>query len=395
MAAIRYWRIIIWTLLLISSIHIGTATASEILVGATVSLEGSYEAPSRMIRLAYQLWEKQINESGGLLGRRVRLVLYDDKSQKEWVEKYYEKLIVEDKVDLVLAPYGTGLSYVASEVTERHGFVLLASGASGEMIWNRGFRFVFGVYGTAKRYFIGFLDLVARNGLKTVAILNEDTLFTKDAAQGARIWTNRLGLQVQLQHTFKNGKAEFPELLARLKALAPDAVLLCAYPPEGYLFLNQLADSDFRPKALAMSIAPSLPDFYEKAGAMAENVFGPSQWEPDERIPFPGTQRFIDAFKADTGVNPSYHAGSAYAGCQLLQESVIATGKMDHQKMRDYIASLDTVTVIGRFKVDSQGRQIGHNTIMIQWQDGKKEIVYPIKMQTALPRISSSNPIGK
>lgn len=358
---------------------------TEIVVGATVSLEGKYQAPSRMVQLAYRLWANQINESGGLLGSKVRLIFYNDKSSKSLVRRYYAKLILEDKVDLVLAPYGTGLTYEASALTEKHGYVLLASSASGEMIWQRGYKHVFGVYSLAQRYFIGFIDLVARNGLKSIAIINDDALFTKDAAEGAYQWAKRLGLQVLMRRTFNDGQAAFPDIMKRLEVLKPEAVVLVSYPSEGHLFLEKLAPSPFRPTALAMSITPSLPDFAQKAGEMADGIFGPSQWEPDERITFPGAHEFIQAFRNFSGISPSYHAGAAYAGCQLLQMSVEFAGKTDHKMMRDYISALDTVTVIGRFKVDFQGRQIGHNTIIIQWLNGKKEIVYPSKMQTAPP----------
>lgn len=376
------------TTLMIGALAEATQATPEIVVGTTVSMEGKYKAPSLMIQLSYRLWEKQINEAGGLLGSKVRLVFYDDKSRKDLVRIYYSKMIVDDKVDLVLAPYGTDLSYVASEVTERHGYVLLASAASGEMIWDRGYRYVFGVYSLAKRYFIGFLDLAARNRLQSVAILNDDALFTKDAAKGAYQWAQRLGMQVMLRRTFADGHKAFPDLIQRLETIQPEVVVLVSYPPDGYQFLEQLKKSRYRPKALALSITPSLPDFHTEAGVMADGTFGPSQWEPDERITFPGTHEFIGAFHNNYSKSPSYHAGAAYAGCQLLQKSVEYTGKIDHLAMRDYISALDTVTVIGRFKVDPKGRQIGHNTIIIQWQKGKKEIVYPSKMQTATPNFN-------
>ena len=138
-----------------------------------------------------------------------------------------------------------------------------------------------------------------------------------------------------------------------------------------------------------MSVTPGLPDFSERAGGMAEGVFGPSQWEPDERIPFPGSQRFIRAFTLYADTSPSYHAAAAYTGCQLLQESITAHGEINHEKISDYIAALDTVSVIGRFKVDAQGRQVGHNTMIIQWQNDRKEIVYPNKMKTNQARFGA------
>lgn len=340
-----------------------------------------------MMQMAYRLWEKKTNEAGGILGRPIRLILYNDKSKKELVRNYYDKMIREDKVDLVLAPYGTTLTYEASAVTESHGYVLMASAASGEMIWNRGYRYVFGLSGIAKHYFTGFLDIVDRNGLRSVAILSEDTLFTKDAAEGARIGAERMGLEIKLHKIYGDKPDDLSALVAQLEQLKPDSVILCSYPTYGYKFLEKLSDSSFKPKAMAMSITPGLPDFSEKAGVLAEGIFGPSQWEPDERIPFPGASRFIKDFKNFAGVSPSYHAGAAYAGCQLLQKGISVYGEINHAKIRDYIAALNTVTIFGRFKVDTLGRQVKHNMIIIQWQDNKKEIVYPRKLGTSNPQL--------
>ena len=102
--------------------------------------------------------------------------------------------------------------------------------------------------------------------------------------------------------------------------------------------------------------------------------------------PFRGTRRFIDGFTRFTGHLPSFHAASAYASCQIIQQAIAQTQSIDHRKLRtDFAAALDTVTVLGRFKVDPTGKQVGHNSFIIQWQKGKKEIVWPTKMQTASP----------
>jgi len=326
------------------------------------------------------------NQRGGLLGRPVKLILYDDKSREELVRSFYEKLITEDKVDLLFSPYSTTLTLVASEISERHHFVMLASGASGESIWERDYRYVFGVYAPAGRYFIGFLDLIARHGLETVAILHENTSFNVHAATGAQEWGRRFGLKIPFIKGYEPGDKALPELLKRVKEVAPDGLVLCAYPADCFELLRLMKASNYKPKALGFTIAPALPDFYERGGKMAEAVFGPSQWEPDERIPYPGTKSFIRDFTAFSKRLPSYHAGSAYATCQILERAINHCQSLNHDRIRDFIMALDTITVIGRFKVDHRGKQIGHNPIIIQWQDGKKEIVYPTRMQTALPR---------
>jgi branched-chain amino acid transport system substrate-binding protein len=360
-----------------------SAEINPIFIGATVSLEGKYKEPSLMTRDAFNLWEKQVNERGGLLGRPVKLILYNDKSQKDLVKNYYEKLLSEDKVDLLFSPYGTPLTLVASEVSERHGFVMLACAASGEIIWERGYKYVFGVYALAKRYFIGLLDLMSRNGLKSVAILSENNPFNIDVANGTESWAKRFRLSVTYKKAYSNGKMELPGLLKEIRGINPDGLILSAYPPDCYNLLDLMKGTGYRPKVLGLTIVPTHPDFYKNAGSMSERVFGPSQWEPDERIPFPGTKKFVRDFKTFTGKMPSYHAGSAYSACQIIEKALNQVQSLNHREIRDFISSLDTVTVIGRFKVDHKGKQVGHNPIMIQWQNGKKEIVYPTKMQTA------------
>lgn len=380
-------RYIILTICLyLVTVSFSIAETKPVRIGATVSLEGKYRELSALIQNGYRLWEVQVNRRGGLLGRPVQLVLHDDKSDEKLVRLLYEKLIIEDKVDLVFSPYSTPLTLVASEVSESHGFVMLAGGAAGSKIWERGFKNVFGMYAPASRYFIGLLDLMARNGLKTVGIIHENTPFNIEIADHAQSWANRLGLMVTLNKGYKSGATELSDLLKEAKVLNPDGLFLSGYSEDGYLFLDLMKNANYRPRVIAVTITPTLPEFYNKAGNMAEGVFAPSQWEPDERIPFPGSKNFIYDYKFINSVLPSYHAGSAYASCQIIEKAIIHNNSLDNNKIRDFIASLDTVTVIGRFKVDNAGKQIGHNPILIQWQNGEKEIVYPIKMQTAQPK---------
>jgi branched-chain amino acid transport system substrate-binding protein len=202
---------------------------------------------------------------------------------------------------------------------------------------------------------------------------------------GVQEWARIFRINIVYQQAYQDGKKELPGLLAEVKSKDANGLILSAYPPDCYELLRLLQKEAYRPTVLAMPIVPVHPDFHKRTGDLANHVFGPSQWEPDARIPFPGTRRFVEGFKKFTGHMPSFHAGSAYAACQLYEQAIAHTQSLDNEKLRDYIASLDTVTVIGRFKVDHTGKQVGHNSIIIQWQNGKKEIVWPQKMQTAQP----------
>ncbi len=359
---------------------------TPIRIGATVSLEGPYKEPSLMIQKAYRLWEHEINQKGGLLGHNIELLLYNDKSQKDLARELYRKLIVEDGVDFVFSPYGTPLTLVASEISEKHNMIMLACAASGEVIWERGYRYVFGVYALANRYFIGLLDIMARKGHQTVSLIySSASPFNVSVAQGVKKWANRFKITVAHEKSYKDGATDLPAIITDLKAAQATRLIVSAYPPDCYRILNLMQDANYHVQILGMTIAPIHPEFWKHAGKAAQGVFGPSQWEPNERIPFPGTKQFVQSFRLFTGKSPSYHAGSAYAACQLFEKSVIETHSLKNDVIRDYIAASDTVTVIGRFKVDASGKQVGHNPILIQWQQGKKEIVWPTKMQTAPP----------
>lgn len=362
-------------------------TPAPIRIGATVSLEGKFVEPSGSIRDGFKLWEKQVNERGGLLGRPVELVLYDDKSSAELVRELYTKLIVQDKVDLVLSPYGTPLTLAAAEVTTRHGYAMLACGAAGDEIWSGKFQNVFGMYSPARRYFIGLLDIMATNGLNSVGILYEDSPFSRDTAEGAKDWAERFGLKVSLYRAYAVGKDDLPNLLKEVRRENPDGLILASYSEDSYFMLDWMTAEKYRPKVLAFTIASVYPHFYKKSGSIAEGVFGSSQWEPDERIPFPGTKKFIADYFGFTQRFPSYHSGASYASCQVMEKAVQHCQCLDQARIADFIRSLDTVTVIGRFKVGQDGKQTGHNSMIIQWQNGKKEIVFPPNMQTVPPRI--------
>jgi branched-chain amino acid transport system substrate-binding protein len=365
------------------------AAASPIRIGATVSLSGKYSEPSRMVSAGYRLWASQINAQGGLLHRPVELLLEDDQSREDLVRRHYRAFIEALGVDLVLSPYGSPLTLAASEVSEPNGYVMMASAASADILFNRGYRRLFGVYAPANRYFIGLLDLMARHGMHSVAVLYEDNYFNRDVAAGAEKWARQFGLEVAFSTPFAERPTALPTALDDLRHRFPsvDGLIFSAYPPNCYRLMDLMRERGWRPPVLAQTIAPLHPDYYDTVGATAEGVFGPSQWEPDERIPFPGTQQFIHDFKAEYGFEPSYHAAAAYTACQILERAITSTGSLDQETLRTFIVSMDSVTVLGRFKVDHRGMQIGHNPLLIQWQTGRKEIVYPRKLQTAAPRM--------
>lgn len=372
--------------LIVSGIwSVALAGRPPIRMGGSLSFSGKFAEPSEMIRRGYELWVDQINSRGGLLGRPVKLTIYDDHSEVAKVRAYYRTLLEKDRVDLLLSPCGSPATLAASELSEQQGKVMIACAAASERVYRRGFQYLFGLYSPADRYCVGFLDLLARNGLNRAAIVYEQSPFHESIYNGFRRWADVFDIDVVCMQRFPTLKPDFAPIVDTLKAVAPDALVFSSYPPESYAFLKAMQQHGYRPDALFMTITSILPEFYMKVGAFAEGIFGPSQWEPIESIPFPGSKQFVHDFIQETGRRPSYHASAAYTACKILGQAVETTRSLDHRKLRDYIIRLDTVTIIGRFKVNETGNQVGHNPMLIQWQNGRKEIVYPKKMKTAEP----------
>ncbi|MDQ3703064.1 MAG: ABC transporter substrate-binding protein, partial [Chloroflexota bacterium] len=162
----------------------GASQKQALQIGAAVSATGSNGKTGQYQTEAYKLWEEQVNQRGGLLGRPVKLTILDDASDPATGAKLYEKLIAEDKVDLVLGPYASSVTMASSTVTEKYKFPLLAAGSSASDIWKRKYQYVFGVYSIAESYFHGVVELALKQELKTMAILYEDTVFPAATATG-------------------------------------------------------------------------------------------------------------------------------------------------------------------------------------------------------------------
>ena len=354
-------------------------------IGVAISLSGKYKKPGNMVCFGYKLWEKQVNERDGLLGEKVELIIRDDESDPDKSFELYKKLIEEEKVNLVLSPYSSSITYRVSDVTEKYHYPLLVAGASDPQIWMRGYNYVFGMYALADRYFTGFLDIIAEYGLKKVVVIAENDRFPLSAAKGVEKWSKRFGLHVMEKIIYPKGRPDFVGILTKTRKFNSDALVLCAYPDDVYNFMQAMKQVRYRPRAFAATIAPAFRGFGLRLGKDANGVFGPSQWEANTRIPFPGTKKFIEDFKKFTNLTPTYHAASGYAACEILEKSIIKANSLEREKIANAIRQMDTYTVLGRFRVDDRGIQVGHNPITIQWQNGKREIVWPRRMQTATP----------
>src|SRR5437870_7928598 len=207
-----------------AAVALAAAVASEaqgpIRVGASLSLTGTYAKLGKNQHEGYQLCQKELNAKGGLLGRKVELVVYDDQSLPPTGVRLYEKLITEDKVDAVMGPYSSPITEAVANVTEKYKKVMVSPLASTTSIFKKEPRrkYIFMVVSPAEIYLEGLVDMAAKRGLKTVAVINEDTLFSKAAAAGAIDLAKKKGMQIVFQEAYPKGNADSSGLLTKLRA---------------------------------------------------------------------------------------------------------------------------------------------------------------------------------
>jgi branched-chain amino acid transport system substrate-binding protein len=362
----------------------GTAWAShrphnEVIVGGAISMTGQYAEPAGRQVNAIKLWVDDVNGRGGLLGHKIVLRLLDDKSEVQTSIKLYEKLITEDKVDLVLCPYSSGITEAVANVTERYKMPLVAYGAAASTIWQKGRRYIFNIVAVAEDYQKGAVHLAKQIGVTKLAIIGQDSLFPRQTAKGAREWARKLGIEVVLEENYPAKQTDFSALLQKVKASGAEALISNSYFADSVAQLRQMREQNLDFKLYSSTVGPGLPNFAEQLGSTAEYVLGYSQWEPlPEVLKLPGMKEFIEAYDKRYGEKPNYHAGGTYGALQVTEAAVKKAGSFDGDKVREAMATLDIMTVFGHYKVDDKGMN-SHEGLTFQILKGQRRAVWPDK----------------
>jgi branched-chain amino acid transport system substrate-binding protein len=279
---------------------------------------------------------------------------------------------------VVMGPYSSAISEAVANVTEKYKKVMVAPLAATTSIFKKGRKYAFMVISPAEVYLEGLVDLAAKRGLKTIAIVNEDTLFPKTAAVGTAELAKKKGLQIVLQEAYPKGNTDFSALLTKIKAANPDVIAASTYFDDAVALTRQMKELNLNPKMYGVTVGGDIPEFYDLLKQNAEYIYGATQWEPT--LPYPGQREFMAAYTSKFKHEPSYHAAAGYAGCQIYLEAVKRAATLDADKVRDQLLKLEMRTILGDYKVDADGFQTAHKMVLFQWQDGKKVTVWPDDM---------------
>lgn len=351
-------------------------------IGTSIAITGRDAIQGGYVREGHLLCQKHVNATGGVLGRPIAFLIRDDGSDPKIAVGLYEKLITEDKVDAVMGPYGSPYTDAVADVTEKHRKLMVAPTAATTSIWEKGRRYLIMVPSPLEASAEGTIDLAARHGLKTIALIG--SLARPAIIKGALELARKQGLEVVVHETFPAGTTDFSTMLNKVKAAKPDVLVVGAPPAEAIPFTRQMRELDVNVTMYSATPGGAFPDYYKGLGNTAEFVYAGSYWEPG--LPYPGNQEFVAAYQQEFTRAPSFLSAASYAGCQLFVDAVKRAESLDSDKLREALLKVKTQTVFGNFAVDDRGFQVAHKAVTIQWQDGKSAVVWPDAAATGKPR---------
>lgn len=382
--------------LLAAGLATGGAVAQEapksIRIGYAISLTGPFAPGATATTLPnYQLWASEVNATGGIMLKKygkkvpVEIVEYDDGSTAENAVRLYERLILSDKVDFVLPPWGTGLNLAVAPVLNKHGFPHLAVTAvnsSQDQLsqrWNNLF------------WFLGKPEdgvdalLAALKGLKAdgrinakVAVMNVADQFGAELVGAAVPALKKAGFDVVYNKSYPPSVKDLAPQIKEIQHLEPDTFLAFSYPGDTMMITGQAQTLGFSPKVYFNAVGSQFPFYKGKFGASAEGVMGLGGWDPAT----PAAQTYLKRHVEVTGKEPDRWASPVtYASLQVLQQAIEQVGEIDRAKVIAAVAKSEFQTVVGGFRMENHRRP--RQWWLGQWQGGEFVAIEPANLPGA------------
>ena len=372
-------------------------TSDKIRVGMTVSSTGSFALASQSGVRGVELWVDDVNRRGGIevKGKKypVELVKLDDRSDKQMVTRVYERLIVDEKVDLVFAPFGSTLTAAAATVTERLGKYMMVWSAASDDLYKQGFKnMVSGTQMPVSAMLRANMELAAKQGVKKVALLYSDEPFPAGLAEGGKEQAAKNGMEVVLFEKYPKGQKDFSTILQKARAAGAEALVPTSYEGDLISMTRQMKQLDINFPYVFMVYA-STPQF-QAIGADSNYIYSHTNYHPAinwkinagltrEQFAAAYDQRFPKA-----EFPPDFQTALAYGAGALTEEIVKQAGSTDAAALKK--ASLDLsgkLTVMaGPYAIDETGKQLLMPFPVVQLLPGKGMVpVWPADVATQKP----------
>jgi branched-chain amino acid transport system substrate-binding protein len=380
-------------------------SGDPIRIGMSLALTGAGASPSKVINTALEIWRDDVNAKGGLLGRPVELVIYDDQSAPANVPNIYTKLITVDKVDLLLGPYGTNFVAPAMPTIIQNNKMTIsftAIGINDNYHYPKYFSMVSVGPEGVNAFSIGFFDLAAAQAPKpqTVAILAADAEFAQSAAHGARAEIKKHGMNIVYDKSYPPSTADFAPMVRAAGATNPDIVYIGAYPPDNVGIIRAANEIGLSPKMMGGAMIGMLVTPIKlQLGPAANGLIVGENFPAAFVSKIPGAADFLKRYgekAAAAHIDPLGFAWGpfAYSAGQTLAQAVTATKSLDHDKLAAYMHKASFKTVSGDFSFGADGEwskarmvwtqvQNAQPGNLDQFRDGKAQpIVWPLESET-------------
>jgi branched-chain amino acid transport system substrate-binding protein len=362
----------------------------QITAGFSMALTGIYSPMAVGQMGSYQLWEEVVNQQGGIYvkeyGKKlpIKLVYYDDKSQAEAAVKIYEKLITDDKVDVLLSPQSTTIHFAIAPLAEKYKVPIVGSTAASvklREVSNRYFWFITAC--VPDRQMKALVDLLKSLGVKKVAVIYLQDLFPRENLQFLQPELKKAGIQTVVTKDYPPGVKDLTTLLTEVKGKNPEAVIALCYPADAFLITTQAQEVGLDPKLLFELVGPLIDVFAPKFGGASDGITAMGHWSPKGR--WPGAKEFYDRYVAKFNKKPDFlDSALSYSECQIVQQAIEGVGSLDRGKLRDFIATKEFQTINGPMKF-TKSENLQTPSMVLQLQKGDVEVIWPEKEATAKP----------
>ncbi|MGE3991525.1 amino acid ABC transporter substrate-binding protein [Pseudorhodoplanes sp.] len=383
MSDIRWSRRSLMTLAMTAPLAGGllrnAGAAEPIKIGFSMGLTGAYAGNGKAALLATQMWAEDQNAKGGLLGRPIQLIFYDDQSTPSLVPGIYTKLFDIDKVDLVISGYGTNIIGPAMPLVMGRNMVFMSlAGIEVNKTFNYPNYFQIFPFGpnASLTFAQGFFEVAAGMDPKprTVAISVADSEFTQTAGLGARHWAKKFGLKTVYDQSFPPSQVDFSPILRAIQATKPDIVYISCFPPNSVGIVRGVREIGFKPMLIGGGmVGPQYASVKQQLGPLLNGFVNFETFVPEPTTEFPGVRDFLARYKPKAiaaGVDALgyYLPPFSYAGMQILTNAITATGGLDQRKIGDYIRKNVHKTIAGEVRFGPDGEWLNSRVMQVQYQ---------------------------
>ena len=364
-------------------------------IAGTRAATGPLRPDGLNMERGFSLAVDMLNEAGGIDGREVRLIMYNDNGDPHTAANIYQELMRTDSVHLLIGPYASSVTNAVVPVTEAAARPLITPAAAAHEIWggqNR--QWSVQMMNNARDNLAGAVVVAAREGARKVALVYENSRFPVSAAGGVRDVAAEQGLELVMDEAYPVGGADHAALVARARDLGADFLLGGGYTEDALAFTRAVAEADYHPLLTSWSVGPGEPDFPDRVGTeLARCVIGNAPWVASLGTAglLTTSQVFVQRYETAYGLAPGYTAAAGFGAIELLAEAARAslseTGEISDVAVRDHLFSTSTETVLGPFGVaplgeSDAGSQRRLVRLQLQWQDDGEgglvqRVIYP------------------